>query len=872
MVSNRVGQSLLCAVVANLLYAGTALAFCGSGNISGSKTCDTTNAGTLGCSAQGSGDPDACRAPGSPDQCTCCGDGIIQSSEECDDGAANSDTAPNACRTDCTRASCGDDVTDPGINFDAEYCDGASGGSNCSAAGSGLADACRADCTCCGDFAQQPGHGEECDLGPNNSDTDPDACRTNCLRASCGDDVVDDGESCDGTDLGTTACSSCRDEADAEPCSCCGDGVAEPSEECDYGASNSNTTPDACRTNCYKPSCGDNVADTGETCDGTDLGTTACSSCRDEADAEPCSCCGDGVKEPSEECDNGATNSNTTPDACRTNCHKPSCGDNVADTGETCDGTDAGTSGCAPKGSGGPNACRGTYATEPCSCCGDGVVDTGEECDDGNTSNTDCCTIGCKKAKCGDGFLLAAVCQDIPSEECDDGNTHPGDTCSATCQIEPRLSVSEKGSILYYSGLEVGYSPAATTAGPGFALNKDTFITLVNDLNRDVCVEWHFINGDDPLAAIPGIDRAHPGWNSYDCVTCLTPNENVFMSLSRGDGSLGCQPLTGLDPGTPPGRPDPDGLPGDRIIRAFAVAFAVDRDGNPISWNHLSGHATIVDYRNRSAWEYNTYAFPCVTNPAPGSLCGADPTTLSLDGAEYALAWDRLLFDFYAVSSTAFSRLTPATTVTLNTELTLYPVSVDLRPNSTNTSGPVITRADIVIWNENEDDRTGTSRCINCWDQTLLSNYDAPNNFLLELLNTNKGYARINGVKSDSCDGPGSCCCVRRCSNGNNICENDSWCGTPPNQGTCGLFGCFDPDCTQADFVRGTPDRDCSQNAALLGLSDKILSFLGAIPRRTDAGMTLVGIGTQPAAIQRNVIQPTAPAKEEKRTPRAGSR
>ncbi len=47
----------------------------------------------LGCGGGGGGDdtPDA----GS------CGNGILQAGEDCDDGAANSDTAPNACRTNC---------------------------------------------------------------------------------------------------------------------------------------------------------------------------------------------------------------------------------------------------------------------------------------------------------------------------------------------------------------------------------------------------------------------------------------------------------------------------------------------------------------------------------------------------------------------------------------------------------------------------------------------------------------------------------------------------------------------------------------------------------------------------------------------------
>jgi FG-GAP-like repeat len=46
----------------------------------------------------------------------------------------------------------------------------------------------------------------------------------------------------------------------------CGDGMTQPElgEECDDGPNNSNTTPDACRTNCKSPVCGDGTADSGE--------------------------------------------------------------------------------------------------------------------------------------------------------------------------------------------------------------------------------------------------------------------------------------------------------------------------------------------------------------------------------------------------------------------------------------------------------------------------------------------------------------------------------------------------------------------------------------------------------------------------------
>ncbi len=47
-----------------------------------------------------------------------CGDGEVTGAEECDDGAGNSDTNPDACRSDCRFASCGDGVLDAGEECD----------------------------------------------------------------------------------------------------------------------------------------------------------------------------------------------------------------------------------------------------------------------------------------------------------------------------------------------------------------------------------------------------------------------------------------------------------------------------------------------------------------------------------------------------------------------------------------------------------------------------------------------------------------------------------------------------------------------------------------------------------------------------------
>jgi cysteine-rich repeat protein len=105
--------------------------------------------------------------------------------------------------------------------------------------------------------------------------------------------------------------------------------------------------------------------------------------------------CGDGVTMPQcEECDDGAANSDTTPDACRSNCARPRCGDGIVD------------------------------------------VAHGEECDDGNADPCDGCTPDCKLEMglvCGDG----AVVPGCTTEQCDDGNQVVGDGCDPSCTIEP---------------------------------------------------------------------------------------------------------------------------------------------------------------------------------------------------------------------------------------------------------------------------------------------------------------------------------------------------------------------------------------------------------------------------------------------------
>lgn len=196
-----------------------------------------------------------------------CGDGKINNSgkEQCDNGAANSDTAKDACRKDCTKARCGDGVADSN-----EGCDDGNQVET---------DACRNSCVSatCGDGTVQASV-EQCDAGGDNSDSVKDACRKNCTKARCGDTVIDTGEECDDGNLkDSDGCSaSCKKEPAPSPApepvtkpvspivspspapspesaSVCGNGAKEGVEECDDG----NTTDgDGCSAICKTEAAG----------------------------------------------------------------------------------------------------------------------------------------------------------------------------------------------------------------------------------------------------------------------------------------------------------------------------------------------------------------------------------------------------------------------------------------------------------------------------------------------------------------------------------------------------------------------------------------------------------------------------------------
>ena len=345
---------------------------------------------------------------------------------------------------------------------------------------------------------------------------------------TCGNNVLDAGEACDGslfanssesceTYLGTGAtgrltCVNCRVTTSScvAPASC-GNNELEGDEKCDgtnfgeetcaslvEGSTGGSLSCVACTTidtsNCEMPNlCGNDEIDDGEECDGEEIGDVTCEDGKGEGATGTVSCdskcklvytacrsadtpesCGDGNEtiDDDEECDGSNLNDLTCTDlddtlegdlSCDADCHFVKsactpinlCGNGVVDEGEDCDGDNLNEATCHSVDenlSGDGLKCNSECKFDLTGCmldinhCGDGIINYGEECDinlslEGHTCNEfDSETIGgaiscnddCTFDKSECEYENPVVCGDDKvqgSEECDNDNFN-GKTCA----------------------------------------------------------------------------------------------------------------------------------------------------------------------------------------------------------------------------------------------------------------------------------------------------------------------------------------------------------------------------------------------------------------------------------------------------------
>ena len=338
-----------------------------------------------------------------------CKESPCAAGELCTDLPAPADGGPEGRL--CTSVVCGNKVKEAG-----EACDGEDvGGATCESLGLGTgAVFCSEDCVqlitkkcevCDYDGVIDPD--EQCDgeqlptelsckdFGFATGKLGCKSCRvTTGACTNCGNGAIDNGEVCDGSDVGGATCESlglgtgpvycsedCAEIITKKCVVCDSDGVLDEGEQCDgdqfrpdascqsYGQFGGSLSCDGCRISTKGcNNCGNGSLDEGEACEGKDFGGKTCASEGMGA--------GGYLYCSNKDCT--ITTKYCAPTGCDGQALDP-------ERGEKCDGEHLGGATCESLGYlGGTLACRERcdFDTSGCtSACGDGVLQAGEACD-----------------------------------------------------------------------------------------------------------------------------------------------------------------------------------------------------------------------------------------------------------------------------------------------------------------------------------------------------------------------------------------------------------------------------------------------------------------------------------------------------------
>lgn len=234
---------------------------------------------------------------------------------------------------------------------------------------------------------------------------------SNCATHVCGNATIEEGEDCEGADFGGLDCVALDFDA----------GVLACAPDCTFDTSS-----------CVTYSCGDGLVTGREQCDGDSIGGALCSDlgygdgtvgCTDNCQLDYTACCGDDHTAGTEVCDGTDVGASTCASAgfdggviaCAADCTALDtsacfvCGDGQIGGAESCDGDDLGGSGCADVGFvAGALGCAAdcTFDTSACTMCGNDAIDPGEACDGSDLGGSTCLDLGFT----GGAVVCAAAC------------------------------------------------------------------------------------------------------------------------------------------------------------------------------------------------------------------------------------------------------------------------------------------------------------------------------------------------------------------------------------------------------------------------------------------------------------------------------
>ena len=234
----------------------------------------------------------------------------------------------------------------------------------------------------------------------------------------CNNGIVEDGEVCDGTDLGGATCESEMGPGDVGTLTCSSDCLVLMTNDCELSVS---------------PVCSNNIREEGEECDGTDLGGATCASLD-----------GPGYE--------GVL-------SCDSNCHFDTsgcteiskCGNGEIDDGESCDGFELDGATCASLLGDeyeGLLGCTSACAFDTSECrkiCGNGVLDGAEVCDGNVFADGAQAVCGSGKVEvalvCSDACTIDndASCADMPPN-CQNSALDDGEICDPSLELYTPLS------------------------------------------------------------------------------------------------------------------------------------------------------------------------------------------------------------------------------------------------------------------------------------------------------------------------------------------------------------------------------------------------------------------------------------------------